>query len=531
MNSLINRLTNSRFINPRTAKILFAISVFIGIFFIALRASTDPDLFWHLKTGEIMWQYKIVPHTDWFSYTMSDYPRINFEWLSEIIMFLVWKVAGFGGLAVFFALIITSVFGYFIPESVENQPFFLTRFLSILGAFVSSLTFGSRPQMISILGVALLLFIITKCRQNDKSKLAYTLPIIFLLWANMHGGFVFGIVFMIIFLALENFLIKQKERFPNGEWLKLYNPLGREAWKKLAYSFTASFFLTFVNPYTWRIYQEVYKATTDTYDKNNIIEWLAPNFHSTEGIIFGFYVIFVFIILATVRKIDLLSFVLIPLVLFFSFQAGRNIPFFVIVSLPFLAKSLAELENVFSGLLNKKFAAIIISGFLIFYLPAAAKTPESIKSFKGGADLAAIGGYPDKALDFLLNNPAYRGKNILNSYIWGGYIIGKAKCSSLATASEDKQNSNTKNEQITCTPKVFIDGRMSYWKMPERHILKDYLDINYLSDNWEDLINKYRIEIIFFEKKSFLSKALKFNSGWKKVYEDDIAVIYEKNGN
>jgi len=516
MTKLLTRLKNSMFKNPKTARVLFAASVFIGIFFLALKASTDPDLFWHLKTGEIIWQYKTIPHTDWFSYTMSDYPRIDFEWLSEILMFLIWKAAGFGGLAVFFALVITAAFGYLIPESIENRPFFLTRFLAMLGAFVSSLTFGSRPQMISILGIAIVTFIIAKYKQSDQNKIVWLLPLVFLLWANMHGGFIFGIGFIVIFLALENFLIKQKERVPGAEWLKLYNPLTREKWKKLVCSFLISLLLTFFNPYTWHIYQEIYKATSDTYDKNIIIEWLAPNFHTAEGIVFGFYVVFIFIILATIKKIDLLSFVLIPVVMFFAFQAGRNIPFFVIISLPFLVKSLAELENVFSSLLNKKLFAIAISGFLVFYLPATNGTLNAIKTFSGGQEQAQEGGYPYKALQFLLDNPSYGTKNIFNSYGWGGYIIGNAKC----------QMPNAKKMQ--CEPKVFIDGRMSYWKLPDRHILKDYENIEYLSDGWEKLIDKYGISIIFIDKKMFLGNALKFNNNWKNIYEDDLAIIYQK---
>lgn len=515
MSKLLARLKNSAFKNPKTAKMLFAASVFIGIFFLALKPSTDPDLFWHLKTGELMWHYKTLPHTDWFSYTMSDYPRIDFEWLTEILMFLIWKAAGFGGLAVSFALIITAAFGYFIPEAIKDHPFFLTRFLAILGAFVSSLTFGSRPQMISILGISIIMFIITKYKRSDQGKIIWLLPLVFLFWANMHGGFIFGIGFMIIFLALENFLIKQKERAPGADWLKLYDPLAREKWKKTVYSFSVSVLLTFVNPYTWRVYQEIYKATADTYDKTIIMEWLAPNFHTAAGIDFGGYVIFVFIVLATIRKIDLLSFVLIPIVLFFAFQAGRNIPFFVIISLPFLAKSLAELENVFSSLLNKKLFAIAISGFLIFYLPVIGDAQDAIKTFNGGPEQAKIGGYPDKALQFLLNNPAYGEKNIFNDYGWGGYIIQNSKC-------------KMKNEKLWCEPKVFIDGRMSYWKLANRHILKDYEDIEYLSAGWEKLIEKYNISIIFIDKKTFLANALKFNNNWKNIYEDDLAVIYEK---
>lgn len=507
---------NSTFKNPQTAKILFAISIFIGIFFLALKPSTDPDLFWHLKTGELMWQYQTIPHADWFSYTMSDYPYIDLEWLTELIMFFIWKISGFGGLAIFFALIIALTFGYFIPKSITGGSFFITRLLALLGAFISSPVFGSRPQMFSLLGLSILLFIIFKLKENNQNRLVWLLPPVFLLWSNMHGGFVFGIGFMIIFLILENFLIKQKDLFPNAKWLKTYDPLIRKSWKKITRLFAVSVALTFLNPYSWRIYEELYKSLSDMYNKSVISEWLAPNFHTTEGIMFGFYIIFIFIVMAMMKKIDLLSFVLIPLVLFFAFGAIRNIPFFVIIALPFLARSLAGMENIFSDLMNKKFIAFAAAGLLIFYLPTTDNIQSAIKTFNNSREQAKSGGYPDQALDFLLNKPEYREKNILNEYGWGGYIIGNDKCRM------------TNDKKMQCEPGVFIDGRMDYWKLADKHILKDYMDIEYFSEDWEKIMDRYDIQILFLNKNTVFAKALKFNNNWKNIYEDDLAVIYEK---
>lgn len=532
--ALFDKIANIKFKNPKIAKIIFGISVLIGIFFMAFKPPIDPDLFWHLKTGELIWTYQTFPQTDWYSYTMSGYQRAEFEWLSEVLMFLIWKISGFGGLTVFFTLVITATFGFFLPKSI-NGPFFVTHFLAMLGAFVSSLTFGARPQMFSLLGAALLFYIITRYKQNPKSQIFWLLPAIFLLWANLHGGFIYGIIFMAIFLGLEKFLIAQKKRRPDADWLKLYAPLDAAGWKNFFYSFAISLLLTFLNPYSWRVYQEIYKATVNTYDKNIIIEWLAPNFHTTEGLIFGFYVIFIFIILAMIKKIDLLSFALIPIFLFFAFQAGRNIPFFVIISLPFLVKSMEEFENIFSELLNKKFIAIALSGFLIIYLPLSAKSFDVIKTFNNNQELARQGEYPEKALQFLLSNPSYRDKNIFNNYGWGGYLIYNAKCQMTNDKKNSNQNQNaivnlnSKNGKIECSPKVFIDGRMSYWQLPDRHILKDYIDASNIEDGWENILDKYRVEILFLDKKTSLAKALKFNNGWKNIHEDDLAVIYEKN--
>lgn len=551
----LKKILNSEFKNSRIPKIIFGFAAIAAIFFMALRPPTDPDLFWHLKTGELMWQYKIIPHIDWYSYTMSNFAWIDHEWLSEILIFKIKEFFGWAGLAIFFAMIITFTFGWLLPKSLgKNRPFYAAYLLIILGVIVSSLTFGARPQMFTILGVALLFFILNEFKNKPLGKIAYSLPLIFLLWANTHGGFVLGLGLLTIYLVLERFLLKRAKENPTADWLKSYQPLEPENWKKLAYLGLVSLGATFLNPYGPRIYEEIYRTFSDIFASNLILEWLAPNFHQTEGILFGFYVILVFIILSLFKKIDIFSFVLIPLFLFLAFQAVRNIPIFVIISLPLLIADLSGLENVFEAIFRKKFIAIGFGLMLIFYAPYVYKTGDIVRTFKGEEILAEYGKYPQKAVEFLLDNPQYGEKNIFNDYGWGGYIINNVKCQmsnvTLRQAQGDTERSRSVKTdqklaqilgsptsvgsrtsdyaQLRCGPKVFIDGRMAQWKTENRHILKDYQNISTLENNWQELIKQYKIGIIFVKKESYLGRALKFNNEWKKIYEDDLAIIYSK---
>ncbi|MBU4368424.1 hypothetical protein KJ575_01775 [Patescibacteria group bacterium] len=553
---LINRVFNSEFKNPKIPKIIFGIAAIAVIFFMALRPPTDPDLFWHLKTGELMWQYKTLPHIDWYSYTMSDFAWINHEWLSEILMFKIKEFFGWAGLAIFFALIITFAFGWLLPKSLGKNPLTLPRqardrsgqapfyamyLLIILGAIVSSPTFGARPQMFTILGAALLFFVLNEFKIKPRGKLVYFLPIIFLLWANMHGGFILGLGLLAIYLALERFLIRRAKENPAADWLKSYQPLESESWKKLAYLALISFGTTFLNPYGPRIYEEIFRTFSDVFAQNVILEWLAPNFHQTEGILFGFYVIFVFIILSLFKKIDIFSFVLIPLFLFLAFQAVRNIPIFVIISLPFLIANLSGLENIFEATFRKKIITLGFGAMLIFYAPHVYKTGDVVKTFKSEEKLAEYGEYPREAVKFLQGNPRYEQKNIFNDYGWGGYMIGNVKCQMSNVkcqvsdvkcqmsppAADPPKAENVKSEEVKCEPRVFVDGRMAQWKTKDRHILKDYQSISALENNWQELVEQYKIGVIFVKKESYLGRALKFNSEWQKIYEDDLAVIYE----
>ncbi|MDP3057632.1 MAG: hypothetical protein Q8N37_03905 [bacterium] len=531
----LKKLLAAEFKNQNTSKKLFGISSVIALFFLALKAPLDPDLFWHLKTGKLIWQYKIIPQVDWYSYTMSDFPWIDHEWLTEILMYLIKNTFGWLGLSIFFAIITTFIFAWVIPRISRNietkrYPFYTSFILIILGADAASLVFGARPQILSLLGVALILYIIKEYQINNKSKIVYFLPFLFLLWTNMHASFILGLGLLGVYLALDKNLRLPAGRHPEAEWVKLHRPLTPEAWKKLSWLALLSIAITFINPYGAKVYIEIYRTFSDSYGHNLIIEWLSPNFHSTEGIIFSFYLIFLFVILCITKKIDMFSFVLLPFLLFFSLQASRNIPFFVLISLPVLIKSLEGFEEIFSSVMQKKVIAVSLSVLLIFYPPFLSETNDVIKTMRDEKALAGFGKFPQKeAMDFLENYRDKNSGNILNDYNWGGYLIGNIKCSPYAKASGDKQNSNNKNKlQMECYPKVFIDGRMAHWITPERHILKDYNEIIDLKDDSQKLLDKYQIKAIFYRKDTHLGRSFSFNNKWKKIYEDDLAIIYEK---
>lgn len=518
----LKKLLAAEFKNPEIPKKLFGISSIIALFFLAFRAPLDPDLFWHLKTGELMWQYKIIPQVDWYSYTMSDFPWIDHEWLIEILMHLTKNAFGWLGLSIFFAVIVTFIFAYLIPKISRNietkkYPFYTSFILSILGALTASLIFGARPQVLSLLGVALILYIIKEYQINNKSKIIHFLPVLFLLWVNMHASFILGLGLLGIYLALDKNLRLPASRHPEAEWVKLYRPLTPEAWKKLSWLALLSIAATFINPYGARIYMEIYRTFSDSYGHNLIIEWLSPNFHTTEGIIFSFYLIFLFIILCITKKIDLFSFVLLPFLLFFSLQSARNIPFFILLSLPVLIKSLEGFEEIFSQVMQKKFIAISLFILLIFFPPIINETKDVLRTMHDEKVLANFGKFPQKeALVFLENYRAEKPGNILTDYFWGGYLIYNDKCLM------------TNDKKIQCEPKVFIDGRMAHWITSERHILKDYNEIIDLKDDSQKLLDKYQIKAIFYRKDTHLGHSFSFNNKWKKIYEDDLAIIYEK---
>src|ERR1700680_2866732 len=128
-------------------RVLIAV-VGLGLFAMAARGATDPDLWWHLRTGQLILENHAVFHADPYSFTRLGQPWVNHEWLSEVLLFGLYRVAGFGGLTVAFAVVISATFLQVFVRS-SGRPY-LAAVMTIWGAVASSPSWGVRPQMFSL---------------------------------------------------------------------------------------------------------------------------------------------------------------------------------------------------------------------------------------------------------------------------------------------------------------------------------------------------------------------------------------------
>lgn len=504
----------------KNKKLVLAILAIVGFFFMFILAFTptiDPDLGWHLKTGELMWQYKTIPYTDWYSYTMPDFLWINHEWFTELLMYKINQTFGMAGLSVFFTLIVTFVFGYLIGETVIKKPRWENRILiGLLATFVSVAFTGARPQMFTLLFVALILLIIKFLYVNDKTKIIWLMPVLFLFWVNMHASFLAGFGIIAVYLVTEKMKIGRLEKKGDNEWIKKDHTLTKTAWTKLFYASILSLPAIFLNPYSYKILIELKRTFTDPVAPNFIIEWLSPNFHQTTGILFLFLVfLFLEILFLSKKKIDPTQFILITIFMWMAFQANRHIPLFTLILIPFLLETMdAVPETITLGVLKNKFILMSLIFFFALYATQFSYLSQTIALLIDTKSFAATQSYPENAMEFLKKNP--QTGNVFNSYGWGGYIIKDAKCI-------------IQYNKMECGPKVFIDGRMAHWKTKDREILKEYADIYAMPDNFDELIEKYDISWVFIEKNSYMGKILALTPGWTEAYSDETAIIFRKN--
>lgn len=518
----------SEFRNSKLALAIISILGFFLMFILAFTPTIDPDFGWHIKTGELMWEYKTIPYTDWYSYTMPDFAWINHEWLTEIFMYQVSQMAGPWALNVFFTLLVVFVFGFLIGETALVKPRWENRILlGVLAIFVNMAYIGARPQMFTLLFVALVLLIIKFLIKNEKTKAVWFLPPLFLLWVNMHASFLAGFLILGIYLLTEKIKIGRLEKRGENEWIKKDHTMTGTAWKKLFIASALSLPMIFLNPYSYRILIELKRTFTDPFAPNFIVEWLSPNFHQTPGLLFLFLVfLLIEILFLSKKKINPTQFILITIFMWLAFQANRHIPLFTLILLPFLLETInAVPETITLGVLKNKFISLSLVLFFALFAVQFSSLSSSIAMLLDRKSFASLNGLPENALKFLSANP--QQGNMFNDYGWGGYIIsGNVKCRQRSLPQIEF--SKTKTSAVECSPKVFIDGRMAHWKTKDREILKEYADIYSMPDNFDELIEKYDISWVLVQKGSFMGRMLKLTPGWDDIYEDDLAIILRK---
>jgi len=519
------------FLKENLTKYIFLFLIIGLVFFLNLKPPLDPDLGWHLRSGQDLIQQKKIPRLDPYSYTMPDWERESHEWLANGVIYLIYAKWGLFVLSIIFALITTLAFFLISRLTKAKIEYSL---LAVLLASLGSLPItGIRVQMITLLGLAILLFILFRFRQDQNKKTIYFLPLLFFIWVNLHGGFSLGLFVLGLFLFFEGIKItffwlrtkyQSKKTIPKIKLGFLQNKLTLiinffkrklsdnelikesltfQSWLKLAYISFFSFLLTFINPYGYKVYSLIITIIRDNYGRARIGEWQPFSASSPIGWEFLMYLaLLAILVIIYFKKIDLTLLGLGTVFAFLAFSSWRNMPVLIIMTIPlwvYIVKNATD--PVLPALLKKKFVLFLL--LLAVAIIGYQQTSTAWAISQNPDLLAKAGGYPKGAIDYIKANPKKFQGNMYNEYNWGGYLIWQLP-----------------------EHKVFIDGRMPHLKIGDRHIFKDFNDLQELRDP-KRIIEKYNINWMLIYNNHLLASYLP-SEGFKKVYEDELSVIFKK---
>ena len=488
-----------------SARQLIVFVFFIIIFTGAARPITDPDFWWHLKTGQYLVETKSIPHTDIFSSLHYGKEWVTHEWLSEVFIYSMYSSLGYGGLIVIFAMLITAAFliTYRRSKQLTGHPY-IAGFALLLGAFSTMPTWGVRPQMFSLLLAAIFLAILDRYARGERKSDSYWLVPLTVLWVNLHAGFALGlglILLLILGRALDG-LVTQRESLTNI-W---------RSTRTLVVVWLVCLVSVVLNPNGLRIYSYPFETLKSQAMMKYITEWSSPDFHQLMFQPLAFLIFFTFGALAlSGKRVSLKDLLLLSVTGLAALRSGRNVPFFALVAMPLLAEHLWDWTSnqSWGQWLNRpeqreagKTAALKIAlniGLLVLVPVGLAATRVA----QTASNQAVVNSkqFPAAAVDFMVSRKL--PQPLYNEYGWGGYLIWRA----------------------FPEYRVYIDGRADVYG---DGFFEEFLMTHSGEANWQEPLNRYGVRTALVEPNTPIASLLRQQSGWQKVFEDSQAVIFTR---
>ena len=163
----------------------------------------DPDMWWHLKTGEIIWNTHSIPRVDLFSFTTNHHPYVPHEWLSQLAIYAAYHFGGYTGLMLWLCVVASLIVigGYVLCWIYSGNA--KVAFAGALGIWLfASVGLAVRPQLIGYLFLICELLILHLGRTRNV-KWFFLLPLLFALWVNCHGSFFLGLIVLAVAAASD----------------------------------------------------------------------------------------------------------------------------------------------------------------------------------------------------------------------------------------------------------------------------------------------------------------------------------------
>jgi hypothetical protein len=480
-----HRLTMNKLTMPR----LITAITFIALFAMAVRVAADTDMYWHLRTGQWIVQTRSVPLSDPFSWTALGTPWADVHWLSQIMLYLTYAAAGYAGLSLLVAGLVVVAF-VFVWKQMEGSPF-LRAFIVVLAAAVAGAVWTPRSQMATFVLTPLVAYLIYlyKWKQIDW---VWLIPIVFVAWVNLHGGYISG--FMMLGAVLAGEIANRVLGFTGPEVLNW------KRWRKLLIITLISGAVLLINPYTTQAVLLPFKTVNIGVLQDFIQEWAAPNFHELFQQPMLWMLLLTLVVIGwSGRRLDATDAALLVLFAYITFLARRNMGLFALICAPVLSRHAAALIGRYrfgqrrlsngNPMVNAIILTVIIMAtalkILLPLAPATRLEAEQKILPVGAAGWIAA------------QQPA--GK-MFNSYNWGGYLLWR----------------------LWPTYPVYADGRTDVYP---NAFLQEYLQIVAGQLDAPTMFDERGIRTVIIEAESPLVKQLTRSGQWREAYRDEIAAV------
>lgn len=547
-----------------------------SIFTMSAEAITDPDFWWHLRTGQLIFETRAIPRVDVFSFTAHGGEWVTHEWLTEVVMYATYRLGGWGALAALFSFVTTTALWLIYRRALSRGADQLVACAAtLIAAFATMPIWGVRPQMISFLLTSVFIYALDDYSRSTRtrsriSRAPWLLIPLMLVWVNMHGGFALGLALIVLTcagIALDELLRRDDELLrrddaslrqadelsQQGDELSLHDGalLQREdessqrggelthdgamlrgrvrrVWSRvrpLCFVFAACVAVVPLNPSGWRLFSYPFETINSPAMQKYILEWHSPDFHQPYAHALALLLFATFAALALsperTRAGDVL---LVCVAAYAALRSWRNIPFFALVAAPLLAEQAWSLIRTWD------------------------LTRQSNRTKKQRGETKRRDDETGQGRD----NPVMV-RLALNAALL--VCVPVALCA-LRVSSVARSQSRVEAEKFPSAAVEFLRGRTDagalfndygwggylIWKLyPERLVFVDgradvygdalveeYLSAEGGEQGWRATLDRHNVRTVMIKPDAALASLLREDAGWSKVFEDEQAAIFFK---
>ena len=469
---------------------VFPAILLLGLLGMTARPASDPDLWWHLRTGQWIMETGHIPHSDPFSFTRAGSPWISHEWLSEVAFYEIWIQSGEGGLIVFAAIVTTAGFMLLYLRS-PGKPQWAAAAVT-LGALAAAPTSGVRPQMFTFTLASLLLWLLD--RGQERPRLLIWIPFLFLLWLNLHAGFALGPVLLVAY----------------GTGLVWEVVVGDTRWQEARPYFLrillvliACLALVPLNPSGAQLYRYPLDVLRSAAMRSVIIEWFPPNFHQLRYLpLFLTWLALLWALSSSQSRPKARVLVPLFLTLIAALDAVRHIPLFVLLATPVISGAFAgrwsRVEASSAVPLSSAPRLRLAFRWIVLVLMAGFALTRWGGLIRNQARTEAEL-YPTQAIEFLRSRKM--PSRLFVYYDWGGYAIWK----------------------LYPDYRVFVDGRADLYG---DDLLHQFQEAGQLRDGWEQVLDRWGVQAVLVSPSSALAQGLLLDPRWGSEYRDSKAILF-----
>ncbi len=478
---------------------------------------TDSDTGWHIRAGEWILKNGRVPATDFFSFTKAGQPWFAWEWLSEVLLAVIHRHFGLAGIVLVSLLLLgaTSVCVYrsTLEESGHRV---IAIVLTGLAMSASTIHWLARPHLVTPLFAAVFCWALNRMKRKRGPAVLWALPALTILWVNLHGGFFVGIVLLITYAigAVAEELIHGAR---HNTWVRARPYL----WTAVACSLAS-----LINPYGYHLHVHVVRYLGASFYLRRISEFQSVDFHSFT--VAYFETLLVLAIAAAVSHLGagrLVHVLLLLSWLHLGLFSARNIPIFAVVATPGIglavrewleyggsrwplqwpgrfSASLAELDAGLRSIANihQRRHWHFVPCFGVLVLALLLTHPGRVKALHPEFDRNR---FPVDAAAFLSQRESVPPIRLYSSWQWGGYLIYR----------------------LWPSFSVFDDGRTDFYGPA---FVEEGLCAWDACPDWANILARYRVNAALLPVGSALATVLHERRDWKPVYQDRVAVLFER---